>query len=231
MAKIDAIDVPKLTFPEAAAPSTPAASKVVIYAKSDGLMYSKDDAGVETVMSGGGGGGGSTVWLQRQTASTSATLDCTTFISATYETYMFIFISIVPVTDNTNFLMRMGTGGGPTYDTGANYGWAAFRHSPSGSAVAGASSGQTSIGLDGSGGIDNATSSALNGTLYLYNPGSAIHKRITADFGYTDNAGALIGTDVTATYQSTTAVTAVRFLMASGSITSGTIDVYGITKA
>jgi hypothetical protein len=47
----------KIPFTEAAAPSTPAASKVVIYAKSDGLMYSKDDAGTETLMSGGAGGG------------------------------------------------------------------------------------------------------------------------------------------------------------------------------
>lgn len=42
----------KITFDEGAAASTPAAADVVIYAKSDGLMYSKDDAGVETLMSG-----------------------------------------------------------------------------------------------------------------------------------------------------------------------------------
>lgn len=47
----------KVPFIEAAAPSTPAASRVVIYAKADGLMYSKDDAGTETLMSGGAGGG------------------------------------------------------------------------------------------------------------------------------------------------------------------------------
>lgn len=46
----------KIPFQEAAAPSTPAATKVVIYAKSDGLMYSKDDAGTETLMSSGGSG-------------------------------------------------------------------------------------------------------------------------------------------------------------------------------
>lgn len=57
MAKIDAIDVPKLTWPEAAAPSTPASGKVVTYAKSDGLMYSKDDAGVEVLMSSGAASG------------------------------------------------------------------------------------------------------------------------------------------------------------------------------
>lgn len=47
----------KVPFVEAAAPSTPAASRVVIYAKSDGLMYSKDDAGTETLMSSGSGSG------------------------------------------------------------------------------------------------------------------------------------------------------------------------------
>jgi hypothetical protein len=40
------------------APSTPATGNVAIYAKADGLMYSLDDAGVETLMSGGAGGGG-----------------------------------------------------------------------------------------------------------------------------------------------------------------------------
>jgi hypothetical protein len=41
----------------ATAPGTPAAGSSVIYAKQDGLWYSKDDAGVETLMSGGSGGG------------------------------------------------------------------------------------------------------------------------------------------------------------------------------
>jgi hypothetical protein len=44
-------------FDEVAAPSTPASGKVVLYAKTDGLLYSKDDAGTETLVSGGAGGG------------------------------------------------------------------------------------------------------------------------------------------------------------------------------
>lgn len=43
----------KIPFVEAAAPATPAAGRAVVYAKADGLMYSKDDAGVETLMSSG----------------------------------------------------------------------------------------------------------------------------------------------------------------------------------
>jgi len=38
---------------EVAAPSTPATDKVALYAKADGLLYSKDDAGVETLVSSG----------------------------------------------------------------------------------------------------------------------------------------------------------------------------------
>lgn len=45
-------------FTEAAAPSTPANGKVILYAKTDGRLYSKDDAGTETLVSGGAGGGG-----------------------------------------------------------------------------------------------------------------------------------------------------------------------------
>ncbi len=63
MAKIQDVDIPHLEFAEAAAPGTGAAAITRIYAKADGLMYSKDDAGVETLMSGGAGGGGSgTTW-------------------------------------------------------------------------------------------------------------------------------------------------------------------------
>lgn len=46
-----------VTVPEIAAPSTPASGKVAVYAKSDGKLYIKDDAGTETDLTGGGGGG------------------------------------------------------------------------------------------------------------------------------------------------------------------------------
>lgn len=56
MAKIQDIDIPHLEFAEGAAPGTPASAIVRLYAKADGLLYSKDDAGTETVVSGGGAG-------------------------------------------------------------------------------------------------------------------------------------------------------------------------------
>lgn len=48
-------DAGAFTVPEIAAPSTPAAGTVHIYAKSDGKLYIKDDTGAETDLTGGGG--------------------------------------------------------------------------------------------------------------------------------------------------------------------------------
>lgn len=47
-----------LELTEVAAPGTPAAGLVRVYAKADGSVYQKDDAGTETGLAGGGGGGG-----------------------------------------------------------------------------------------------------------------------------------------------------------------------------
>jgi len=53
MADIETLAATKRTHAEGAAAGTPSAGLVVVYAKADGLMYSKDDAGVETLMSSG----------------------------------------------------------------------------------------------------------------------------------------------------------------------------------
>jgi len=46
---------PRLLISEGGSTATPAAARVTIYAKADGLLYSKDDAGTETALGGGGG--------------------------------------------------------------------------------------------------------------------------------------------------------------------------------
>lgn len=43
---------PRFLISEGGSTSTPASGRVTMYAKADGLLYSKDDAGTETLMSG-----------------------------------------------------------------------------------------------------------------------------------------------------------------------------------
>ena len=226
---------PKLILSEGAAPATPSANQVKLYAKSDGLLYSKDDAGTETLVSGGAGGGGSSgvVFLQNQTASSSATLDFTSFISATYDEYLFELVNVIPATDNVELWMRVGTGGGPTYDSGSNYSFGNFRFSQAGSAVTGATPGSptTQWDLSGSGGVDNSSNYGVWGSVKLFGPGSAIYKKIRGEFGYLSNGNEPLASNISGMYLSATALTAIRFLFSSGNIASGSIRCYGIAKS
>ncbi len=47
---------PKVILVEGSSPATPASGQVKVYAKGDGHVYSMDDTGTETPLSGGGGG-------------------------------------------------------------------------------------------------------------------------------------------------------------------------------
>lgn len=70
-----------LLMAEGAAPATPAAGTVRLYAKADGMLYAKDDAGTETPLGGGSGGSGAPWFMQfkpydnEPPASNYATLD------------------------------------------------------------------------------------------------------------------------------------------------------------
>lgn len=53
----------RILIAEAGSTATPAANQVNVYAKANGLLYSKDDAGTETLVSGGAGGGTLPGWV------------------------------------------------------------------------------------------------------------------------------------------------------------------------
>lgn len=67
----------QMIFNEGAAQATPSTGKVTVYAKTDGLLYSKDDAGTETALGVSGGGGGDALTsnpLSQFASTTSAQL-------------------------------------------------------------------------------------------------------------------------------------------------------------
>ena len=47
---------PRFLISEGGSTATPAAGRVTVYAKADGLLYQKDDAGAETLLAGGSAG-------------------------------------------------------------------------------------------------------------------------------------------------------------------------------
>jgi hypothetical protein len=169
------------------------------------------------------------VLLEQHTASGSATLDFTTFISASYDEYLFEFDHVIPATDGVALWMRMGTGGGPTFDTGANYSWEAQVWSAA-TAAFGGSTGDTKLSLSFTTHVSNSANWGICGKLRLFDPGSAIYKQVEGNFHFYANDPVRASVGIGGAYESATAVTAIRFLFSSGTIASGTIRVYGVAK-
>ncbi len=175
-------------------------------------------------------GSGALVFLEAHTASSSASLDFTTFISGTYDTYLIEGFGLVPATNTADMNLEIGTGGGPTYDTGSNYEWVGNGYRSDGV-------GHTNIG---SSGVTKLFNSMSNTAAYGFGTFSltatnlqstALRKILHGTAQFVDSSpGNCFNVWGMSWNTSGTAVTALRFIMSSGNITSGTIRIYGITK-
>jgi hypothetical protein len=173
------------------------------------------------------------VLLESHTASSSASLNFTSWYSSSYDEYVIEIVKLVPVTNAVSVLMRMSTNGGSTYDSGSNYGYASWRWIPGGSTQSGSDS-TTSIVVDGGAGTDVLTNTTANGgltgTAKLFDPGSATaNKLLTIQTSFFNTASHIEGATTSAWYKITTAVNAFQILMSSGNISSGIVRVYGVS--
>jgi hypothetical protein len=200
--------------------------------------YRKTGAGAtdwEELGTGSGGGGsevveaaGSVVLLGSAAASSSAALSFTGIITADYDDYLIEFINIVPSTD-ASLVMRVSTNGGSSYDSGANYVNATWQAN-SGTFDGALNGGATDTEILVTNSVE-ATSNSLSGTMRLYGPGSTtLSKLITGQTSTFKSDGNFYSTLVSGRYSSATAIDAFQFSFASGTIVSGTIRVYGMSR-
>lgn len=185
----------------------------------------------------GASSGSSLVLVSSQTASASATLDFTG-IDSTYDKIKFVMVGILPATDNVTFNIRVGTGAGPTYQSGASdYQSIGYGKQSAGDRAYATTS--TKVDLHNvADTLSNATGAnriGYTGELTLFNPGDAVNIK-TVQWHGTHSSSASSSNTLNYTtgggfYMGTAAVTAVRFLFSSGNIASGTIYMYGIKKS
>jgi len=179
-------------------------------------------------------GGGALKLLSTQTASASATIDFTSGIDSTYDSYVFKFYNIHPSTDNSNFSFQVDTGTNTNYNiTTTNTLFHAFHFEADGGESLTYDSGRdlaqsTSFTvLIDSLGTDNDQNAS--GTLQLFNPSSSTFVKhfIGSANTNTQNDGS-INCFSAGYFNTTTPLTRVRFKFSSGNIDDGIIKMYGV---
>lgn len=172
---------------------------------------------------------GALVLLEQHTASASASLDFTTGITSTYDSYVIQLIDILPASAAQSLQFRVSTDGGATYDaTGAYYGALDINPNTGASGVTQTNAATAAVVFPG---VDNtASSGGVSGEVRLFNPlSAAIRKHMTVAVLGSRAADVASCTGIML-WNTITAVNAFRFLFASGNITSGIIRLYGVAK-
>jgi hypothetical protein len=170
------------------------------------------------------------VFLTSATASASSSLDFTTNIDSTYDTYLLLLEGLVPATDGVDLYLRVSTDTGSTFKSGASdYSWMAHAYSTAG--VLDAADAQIPLSYTAYN-IGNDSGNGVYGHVYLHNPSSSsLWCSVSGESAYSRDDQQMVTNRVSGKYTATTAVDAIRFLFSSGNISSGTVRLYGIVKS
>ena len=175
-------------------------------------------------------GGGMTL-ISEQTASSSATIDFTSGIDDTYDSYVFKWININNSTTAGNFTFQVSTNGGSSYATTITSTFVRAFHNEAGT--------ESTLQYDTN--ADRAQSTSFQpinyirtgdnengvGFMTLYNPSSTTFvKHFIAESN--DDGTYAVRRFIAGYFNTTSAIDAIQFKMESGNITSGTIKMYGV---
>ena len=178
--------------------------------------------------------GSSLVLISTQTASSSATIDFTSDIDSTYKEYIFKWTSIHPETNEANFSFQADTGTNTNYNqTITSTSFYAYQNE-SGSATE--LSYDTSRDLAQStnfqvltGSTGNANDETTSGFLHLFDPANTTFvKHFMANVNNYNHGDYTVNNIFAGYFNTTTALTRVRFKFSTGNIDAGTIKMYGV---
>tara|TARA_Y100001980_G_C14379582_1_gene182026 strand:+ start:77 stop:700 length:624 start_codon:yes stop_codon:yes gene_type:complete len=189
------------------------------------------------------GFGGAMTLIKKLTASSSATLDFLNgssgvIFDSTYKEYVFMFKDIHPATDDVVFSFQADTGTNTSYNqtiTSANF---AAQHGESDSPTELSETGssrrlaqqQIFQPLSGHNDLGNDNDQCLAGYLHIFDPANTTFVKhfmaVTNQSGFENRS---VNSYVAGYFNTTTALTRVRFKMSSGNIDAGTVSLYGIS--
>ena len=185
------------------------------------------DAGVPT---------GSLILLSTQTASASATIDFTSGIDSTYDSYVFKFINIHPQNSGEALRVNFSTDSGSNYNVTKTTTVFVSQHFENDSSASltyvtgqdiAQGTGDQILNV-----LANDNDSGCSGEMFLYNPSSTTFVKhfIARTESFVESGGnPKLQDQFVAGYGNTqSAINAVRFLMTTGNIDDGIIKMYGV---
>ena len=183
------------------------------------------------------GFGGSLKFISKQTASTSSFINFTTGIDSTYKEYIFYFVDLHPSTGDNYFEFNMSTDGGSNYNVAKTTTSFGAYHTEADDATSlsyktahdlAHGTGYQILSVNGQVGAD--ADMCFSGTLKLFSPSSTTFvKHFISSSNHVDGGPTSLNAFVAGYANTTSAVNAVNFQMASGNIDSGVIKLYGIS--
>jgi len=176
---------------------------------------------------------GNLTLLTTATASSSATLDFTSSINSTYNSYVFKFIDIHPQTNAEQFTVNFRDGGSNYDATKTTTHFAASHAEDNSEAQIAYDTGRDLAQATGAQNISNEVGNGNDecgvGTLHLFDPSSTTfvkHFICTTNFYH---ASDLVLNNFIAGYCNVTAaIDGVQFAFTNGNIDAGTIKMYGV---
>ena len=162
----------------------------------------------------------------------------TSSIDSTYDTYLFKFINIHPSSDGNRFRFQGSTNGGSSYGVNITSTFFKAFHAEADNSDGVSYDGQNDLAqstnyqqlnLDADLGADN--DQGLSGTLYLFSPSNTTfvkHFLGITNFVHKDDYS--VQCFASGYFNTTSAINAIDFEVASDNIDSGVIKMYGITK-
>ena len=177
---------------------------------------------------------GSMTLLSTSTASSSATIDFTSGINSTYKEYIFKYTDIHPQTDTANFSFQTDIGTDTNYNvTCTSTFFQAIHAEGDGSEEVSYNTGNDHAQQTGFQIIAENTNAdadgCVAGILHLFEPSSTTFvKHFFTNSEYNQAGNLCMNVFAAGYFNTTTALTRVRFKMSSGNIDAGTIKMYGI---
>jgi len=175
------------------------------------------------------------VFLSSQTASTSSEIDFSSGLGNTYDTYMITLSNIKAASDDVTLGVRVGTGGGPTYQT-TGYTFCGSRGGLAGLVNHGSTTDSITdrIALNGPAGagvgLGNDTGEQLSGHITVHNPELTDFTLVKFETDYITPSGTPQSIRGSGT-GGAQAITALRFFMSTGNIASGVFRLFGLKKS